>query len=52
MEEDIRKEEKKTQEEFMSECSTDIADNKQKIYDIDDRHIPLNIQSKLSFQFN
>ena len=53
MEEDIRKELKEIREEFMelnqkvTECSTDIADNRQKIYDINDRHIPKNIRSKL-----
>jgi len=58
MEEDIRKELKEIREEFMelnqkvTECSTDIADNRKKIYDINDRHIPLNIRSKLCCLFN
>jgi uncharacterized coiled-coil DUF342 family protein len=53
MEEDIRKELKEIREEFMelnqkvTDCSTDIAENRKKIYDINDRHIPLNIRSKL-----
>ena len=43
MEEDIRKELKEIREDFMElkqKCSTDIDD-------INDRHIPLNIRSKL-----
>jgi len=58
MEEDIRNELKEIREEFMAlnqkvnEFSTDIAENRQKIYDINDRHIPLNIRSKLCCLFN
>ena len=58
MEEDIRKELKEIRVEFMelnqklTECSIDIADNRQKIYNINDRHIPLNIRSKLCCFFN
>ena len=58
MEEDIRKELKEIREEFMelnqkvTECSTAIADNRKKIYGINDRHIPLNIRSKLCCLFN
>ena len=60
MEEDVRKELKEIQAELMeqqqdvTECKTDIADNKQNIADnkqeihnIDTRHIPPNIKSKL-----
>jgi uncharacterized coiled-coil DUF342 family protein len=48
-----RKELKEIQAELMelqqdvSECKTDIADNKQEIHNIDTRHIPPNIKSKL-----
>ena len=58
MEEDILTELKEIREECMelnqkvTEFSTDIAENKQKIYDINDRHIPLNIRSKLCCLFN
>ena len=53
MEEDIRKELKEIREEFMelhknvTECKTDIADNRQEIDNINTMHIPLHIKSKL-----
>jgi len=64
-EEDIRKEQKKMREDFMelqqqvADNTQDIADNKQNIADhtqeihnINTRHIPLNIQSKLIVVFS
>jgi predicted nucleic acid-binding Zn-ribbon protein len=60
MEEDMRKDLKEIREEFMeirqdmTECKTDIADNeqniadhRQEIHNINTRHIPPNIRSKL-----
>ena len=53
MEEDMRKDLKEIREEFMelrqdvTECKTDIADHRQEIQNINTRHIPPNIRSKL-----
>ena len=53
MEEDMRKDLKEIREEFMelrkdvTECKTDIADHRQEIHNINTRHIPPNICSKL-----
>ena len=53
MEEDMRKDLKEIREEFMelrqdvTECKTDIADHRQEIHNINTRHIPPNIRSKL-----
>ena len=53
MEEDMRKYLKEIREEVMelrqdvTECKTDIVDHRQEIRNINTRHIPLNIQSKL-----
>ena len=53
MAEDMRKDLKEIHEEFMelrqdvTECKTDIAGHRQKIHNINTRHIPPNIRSKL-----
>jgi uncharacterized protein YwqG len=65
MEEDIRKEQKKMREDFLelqqqvADNTQDIADNKQniddhtqEIHNINARHIPLNIRSKLIIIFS
>ena len=46
MEEDNRKEMKKMQEHIM-ELQQQLADNRQDIHNINTRHIPSHIQSKL-----
>ena len=58
MEEDIRNELTEIQAELMelqqdvTECKTDIADNKQRIHNINARHIQPNIKSKLIVVFS
>jgi peptidoglycan hydrolase CwlO-like protein len=65
MEEDIRNELEDIQNELteiqaelmelqqdVTECKTDIADNKQKIHNINTRHIPPHIKSKLIVVFS
>ena len=58
MEEDMRKDLKEIHEEFMqlrqdvNECKTDIAVNRQEIQNINTRHIPPNIRSKLCSLLN
>ena len=58
MEEDIRKEQKKMKEDFL-ELQQQVADNKQniddhtqEIHNINARHIPLHIRSKLIVIFS
>ena len=51
MEEDIRKEQKKMREDII-ELQQQVAENTQEIHNINTRHIPLNIRSKLIVIFS